>query len=337
MDKMDTNVTIYDIAKEAKVSIATVSRVINGNSGVREKTRKKVEAAIKKYNYSPSALARGLVNNTTNTIGILVDDIRKPYYASTIYGMERKLNSMGFVAMLCNTGGDYESNTNYLRILAEKKIDGLVLISSILNEETMDIDVLKSFKNIPIIAINTLQSLTMDNLYHVIRDEMAAVDLCVQDFAGKGRKKILFAEVEKAVKYLVDNDRTSFSSALLKNNLDPDVCRFAMLKRSIAAGEQAIEDLSAEGFPYDAIISRSAETAIGMVNGIKKLGHRVPEDTSVVIMTDSPYLSIYNPGISAVTFKHEELGYTAATMLDGAIKGDPTPHVITIRPSLIDY
>jgi DNA-binding LacI/PurR family transcriptional regulator len=334
---MESNITIYDIAKAANVSIATVSRVVNGNTGVREKTRKKVEAAIKKYNYSPSALARGLVNNITNTIGILVDDIRKPYYASTIYGMERKLNSIGFVAMLCNTGGDYESNTKYLRILAEKKVDGLVLISSILNEETIDIDFLKSFKDIPIVAINTLQSLTMDNLYHVIRDEAAAVDLCVHDFAEKRRRRILFVEVEEAVSYLVDNDKSSFNSSIIKNNLDPESCKFIMLERSVAAGEKAVEELSTKNFPYDAIISRSATTAIGMVNAIKKLGHRVPEDTSVVIMTDSPYLSIYNPGISSVTFKHEQLGFTAATILEGAIKGEPTPHVISIKPDLIDY
>ena len=112
---------IYDVAKEAGVSIATISRVLNDPSLVSEKTRKKVEEVLLKHNYTPNAIARGLVVKSMKTIGMLTIDIRDVYYANVAYTMEHELSKNGYNVILCNTGGDVEEKAKYIKILAEKR------------------------------------------------------------------------------------------------------------------------------------------------------------------------------------------------------------------------
>ena len=111
---------IYDIAKEAGVSISTVSRVLNNKSNVKEDTRRKVEAVLEKHDYRPSAIARGLVSSSMRTVAVLTVDIRVPHYARTAYTIEREFSRRGYEVMLCNTGGELEEAAKYLRVATEK-------------------------------------------------------------------------------------------------------------------------------------------------------------------------------------------------------------------------
>lgn len=111
---------IYDIAKEAGVSISTVSRVLNKKSNVREDTKQRVEAVLEKHSYRPSAIARGLVSSSMRTVAVLTVDIRVPHYARTAYTIEREFSRRGYEVMLCNTGGELEETAKYLRVVTEK-------------------------------------------------------------------------------------------------------------------------------------------------------------------------------------------------------------------------
>ena len=124
---------IYDIAKEAGVSISTVSRVMNHKGNVNPETRKKVEEILEKNNYTPSAIARGMVSKSMKTVSVLTVDIRVPHYARTAYTIEREFSRRGYEVSLCNTGGELEETIKYLRTAREKKTDGIVLVGSVFN------------------------------------------------------------------------------------------------------------------------------------------------------------------------------------------------------------
>ena len=122
--------TIYDISEKAGVSIATVSRVLNGSNNVSEKTKKKVLDVINQYEYTPNAFARGLGLNTMKTIGIMCADSSDPYLAKAIYYIEQKLRANGYDSILCCTGYDLDTKSSSMNLLITKKVDGIILVGS---------------------------------------------------------------------------------------------------------------------------------------------------------------------------------------------------------------
>ena len=124
---------IYDIAKEAGVSISTVSRVMNNKGNVNEATRKKVEEILDRHDYTPSAIARGMVSKSMKTVAVLTVDIRVPHYARTAYTIEREFSRRGYEVTICNTGGELNETVKYLKTVLEKKVDGILLVVSVFN------------------------------------------------------------------------------------------------------------------------------------------------------------------------------------------------------------
>ena len=116
-----TEMNIYDIAAEAQTSISTVSRVLNNKENVNPAIRSRVEAVLKKYDYKPSAIARGLVSKTMKSIAILTMDVRVTHYARMIYVIEQEFSNRGYNVTVCNTGGHIEECQRYFKILAEKQ------------------------------------------------------------------------------------------------------------------------------------------------------------------------------------------------------------------------
>ena len=142
---------IYDIAKEAGVSISTVSRVMNKKENVNPATRKKVEEILEKNNYTPSAIARGMVSKTMKTVAILTVDIRVPHYSRTAYTIEREFSRRGYEVLLCNTGGELSETVKYLRTVQEKKVDGIVLVGSVFNTLCKKEEIGKLLNNTPVV------------------------------------------------------------------------------------------------------------------------------------------------------------------------------------------
>src|SRR5690554_6009990 len=174
---------IYEVAKKAGVSIATVSRVINNSTSVRPETKERVEAALKELNYRPNAIARSLVVNATNTIGILASDVRDSYYANAIYILEQEFRKLGYHVILCNTGGGLEKRRRYLGLLLEKKVDGMVLVGSIFKEKNGNPHILDASASVPIVLLNS--SLEGDNIYSVVCDDKTGVSKVVESLAQR--------------------------------------------------------------------------------------------------------------------------------------------------------
>ena len=142
--------TIYDIAKEAGVSISTVSRVLNDKGNVNIETKKKVEEVLARNNYTPSAIARGMTGRLLRTVAVLTVDIRVPHYARTAYTIEREFSRKGYDVTLCNTGGELKETVRYLRAMLEKQIDGIILVGSVFNELGRNPEVKPLLKAVPV-------------------------------------------------------------------------------------------------------------------------------------------------------------------------------------------
>lgn len=176
---------IYDIAKEAGVSISTVSRVMNNKGNVNAATRKKVEAILDKHDYTPSAIARGMVSKTMKTVAVLTVDIRVPqHYARTVYTIEREFSHRGYEVTICNTGGELEETAKYLKTMLEKKVDGIVLVGSIFNTLCKKDEIGNMIKNTPVVLANG--KLELPNSYSVLVDDRYGVSLAVEHLLKRG-------------------------------------------------------------------------------------------------------------------------------------------------------
>ena len=163
--------TIYDISEKAGVSIATVSRVLNGSSNVSEKTKQKVLDVINQCEYTPNAFARGLGLNTMKTIGIMCADSSDLYLAKAIYYIEQKLRGNGYDSILCCTGYDLENKKSCMNLLITKKVDGIILVGSnfVYDKDTENRYILDAASQVPVMLLNA--ALEAPNVYSILSDD----------------------------------------------------------------------------------------------------------------------------------------------------------------------
>lgn len=165
--------TIYDIAKEANVSASAVSRVINNKPGIKAETRIRVQQLLKKYNYMPNETARGLVNQSSKIIGILIADIRNKHHIDGAYIIEREMTKRGYCCIIFNAGSENSSRAQYIRILEQRRVEDVVLIGSSFQSEFMKEQIKTYLSKIPVVMANGY--LELPNVYSVLINERDGV------------------------------------------------------------------------------------------------------------------------------------------------------------------
>ena len=181
---------IYDIAAEAGTSISTVSRVLNNKGNVNPKIRDRVEAVLKKYDYKPSAIARGMVSKTMKNIAILTVDVRVTHYARMIYVIEQEFSNLGYNVSVCNTGGSIQECDRYFEILSEKQTDGIVLIGSVFNELIKYPEITAKIKDTPVVIANG--QVKLPNFYSVLVDDTKAIRMASDYMFDHGRMDLFY-------------------------------------------------------------------------------------------------------------------------------------------------
>ena len=182
--------TIYDIAREAGVSASTVSRVINKKKGVNSEKRILIEGLLKKYNFEPDASARGLVQQSTKIIGILMSDIRTSHHAEGAYYIEQELKKHGYTCIIINSGFSDETREESIRTLFSRRVEAVMLIGSTFQTENMKKAIQKYFNNLPVIIENGF--IDLPNVYCVLADEQNGIADCVRLLHAKGKKTHCF-------------------------------------------------------------------------------------------------------------------------------------------------
>ena len=322
---------IYDIANEAHVSITTVSRVINNKRNISAKTRAHVQSIMDKYNYTPNAIARGLVANSMKIIGVLTVDIRTPYYAATAYTIEQELYKIGYSVILCNTSGSMEENNRYIKMLTEKMVDGIILLGSVFSPKNIEKNHLVS--NMPVILINSEFELSAPNIYTILTDEACGSELCVNHLYKKGHTKIVF--VKDADTYSAFKKESGFINAMKNVKLQVDKNSVFKTQRSLEGGEAAVDAIIKSGMEFTAIMFIDGSTAIGGLKRLQQLGYNVPNDVAVTTFNDCIYSMMCQPTLTSIDNKAEMMGSLAAKMLEGLINGQNTTKSVLVKPDII--
>lgn len=322
---------IYDIAAEAGTSISTVSRVLNKKENVNPAIRQRVEAVLKKYDYKPSAIARGMVFKSMKSIAILTIDVRVTHYARMIYVIEQEFSKQGFNVTVCNTGGSIKECGKYIKILTEKQIDGLILIGSIFNELEHEEEMISPIRNIPVVIANG--NINLPGFHSVLVDDLKAMRMAVDHLCDQGRRDLI---------YLFDLDNCSgrekkkgFLEGLKLHDIPDGEKRVIVCSNSLTGGMQAADSLLASGIAFDGIVCGEDITAMGMMKRLKQRGIQIPKDVAVTGCNNSPDTIICDPELTTVDNKPELLGKMCAELLNDLLEGKEVSTNIAIQPELI--
>lgn len=319
---------IYDIAKEAGVSITTVSRVINKKGYVSEKTRKKIQDVLDRNEYQPSGIARGLATGSMKTVAIVVVDVRVPHYALTSYIMEQRLSEEGYMVLVCNTGEEEEGCRKYLRMLAQRQVDGIILVGSIFNR-LCDDETLSLLSNIPIIMANG--KIDRENIYGILVDEAYGMELAAEHLYKTGRRKLAYvidkytnAADRKLEGYIREMKRLGYE------NPEKDVYRTPY---GLEGGAQIAGVLKEKG--YDGVVFGEDLTAVGAMNEWRNQGVKIPEEIALVGCNNSEYSYICNPPLTTVNNKGEVLSELTVQMLLNVLSKKKELASLVVLPELV--
>ncbi|WP_027623618.1 LacI family DNA-binding transcriptional regulator [Clostridium lundense] len=301
--------SIKDVAREAGVSIATVSRVLNDVDVVNEETKKKVLAAIKKLGYRPNIVARSLKTQKTKTVGIIIPDISNQFYPEIVRGAEDVANIYDYNIILCNTDLDAEKETDYLKVLKEKMVDGVLYMSTSLGEDTIG---LINELELPTVLVETIDkdrsfpSVTIDN-------EQAAYD-AVKYLVEKGNKKIAYIGPNDDVMNATSLRYKGYKKALTENNihLDSNLVCFSGIKAR--DGYEGIRKILSNT-PIDSVFCASDEIAMGVINSLRDKDINVPKDVDVFGFNNIYGAEIFYPKLTTIAQPMYDMGSVGMRML----------------------
>jgi len=310
----DRNITIYDIAREAGVSPSTVSRVLTNNANVRSEKRKKVQDLIEKYNFKPSALARGLSDTKRHLIGIIAADIRNTFYAEVFVACEKAAEKAGYTVLLLNSFGDLELEKKLLSKLMEQRVDAIIQLGGAVDDLVTDESYAEAASyvtnSIPMVVTGKLEGVPS---FQVRINVMQAMDELVEHLMANGNERIAMIGGRKNV--ISTYDKFQHLKALaLRYNLD---CREEYINNwsgyTVATGVIAMEELLSKvertGIPMpDAIIAISDQIALGALQVLKKHKVRVPQDVSLVSFDNIETMELVEPSVTSVDYDFKTLG-----------------------------
>ena len=324
--------TIKDVARLAGVSTTTVSHVINKTRFVAETTQEKVKKAVEELNYAPSAVARSLKCNTTRTIGMLVTQSSNPFFAEVVDGVESYCYRQGYTLILCNTGGIYVKQRDYIRMLAEKRVDGILVMCSDLTEDLREM--LDAHSSIP----------------KVIMDwgpESSQADKIIDNSEEGGYL---------ATKYLLDNGHTDI--ACLTGHEEKVACIERVIGYKRALREYDIEFkqerilvgnfecdtavlaadkiLAMENRPT-AVFCFNDLMALGVISRLQENGVRVPDDISIIGYDNIELSGYFSPPLTTVHQPKRRVGKTAFEILLQRIKDkEHDKRIFEMHPEIVE-
>ena len=322
---------IYDISKKAGVSIATISRVINGSTKVSPKTRAKVLAAIEETGYTPNAFARGLGLDSMRTIGILCADASDIYLANAIYILESELRSQGYNSILCCTGYALDKKQRDLKLLISKRIDAIVMIGSnyVENDDKDNHYIIEAAKKIPIMIINGYLDAT--NVYCCLADDYQATFDITKKLMEKNNKYFLY--LYRSESYSGKKKLSGFRDAF-------DNCHHCDHRELKCDGNitDIIThiDLIKQSFPtIEAIICSDDEIAVGALKWAKKNRINVPAKLSVIGFNNSKYATLSTPELTSIDNHSDSLCKNAVDSLMRVFNGENIPKKLMLSTDLV--
>lgn len=318
--------TIYDISEKAGVSIATVSRVLNGSRNVSEKTKKKVLDVINQYEYTPNAFARGLGLNTMKTIGIMCADSSDLYLAKAIYHIEQKLRANGYDSILCCTGYELETKTASMNLLITKKVDGIILVGSnfIYERDADNKYIADAAAQVPVMLLNA--ELDIPNVYSVVSDDFTSMYEATLQMIETGVKDIVY--FYNSTSYSGKHKLAGYRAAMEEKKLLTGANLLQFYHGShedVPAMTAQLKRLHEKGLSFHGLIAADDTLALAAVKYARSMGYRIPEEFSVLGYNNSLLADCCEPELTSIDNKLETLCQHLITTLLGVLGGKEMP------------
>ncbi len=308
---MSKRITISDVAKEAGVSMMTVSRAINNKDGISEATRQRILTIATEMGFQPSGLAQGLATQRTATVGLVVPDIANPFFALIARGIENVAYDNGYNVFLLNTDEDAEREMAALNSLWQKQVDGLILCSSRLAQTELN-SWLEKFPYV--VLINRVLETAVSGVFTINIDDRDGAKQIMNYFIAAGHKNIAF--VAGPEHSLSSQERLiGYQTSLQEHNLPfrPELIQHCVPDTD--GGYEAALTLLQKDLGITAVFAYNDLTATGVLRACLEQKQQVPQDIEIIGVDDIPLASLVSPTLSTLHIDKRELGTTAMQTL----------------------
>ncbi len=326
------DVTIKDIARQARVSYATVSRALNNKHGVRERTRARIVGIAEKLGYRPNALARGLVKRQTHTLGLIIPDITNPFFPEVVRGIEEVAVREGFSIFLCNTNWDPQRESSYLNLLIEKRVAGIIVAPTSKLIPLIEQDTRRS---LPVVYVSNAPGRTRHS--SVVIDNLLGGFLATRHLIETGHGTIGFiGSAEDS--HTLEERLAGYRKALREFGVRErrDFVQLGDFRQE--TGHHIIQRMIKARRCPRAVFAENDLLALGVLQGVQEMGLSVPGDVAVVGFDDIPFAAFPAVQLTTIAQPKYEMGQRAMEVLLGRIRdpgsGRPAERVL-LEPRLI--
>ena len=325
--------TIGDVAKQAGVSIATVSRVLNGGTGVGDETRKRVQSAMAALDYQPNRAARSLRSNRSRIIGLLISDIQNPFFAGLIRGVEDEALRHEYSLILCNTNESPQREQQYLDVLYMERVAGVILVPT---RDQLGEDTCRRFRErgVPIVAVD--RRVKDKDIDAVLTDNVRGAYEGVSHLIANGYRRT--GVITGPLTVTTGRERLEgYRQALHEAGipLDPALERSGPF--TVTSGREIAEQLLDLTPPPDSLFTANNLLTLGTLLAIHDRNLRVPGDIAMVGYDDIQWADLGTVSLTTVTQPAYELGSTAALRLFHRMRNPESQsrHEIILAPTLL--
>lgn len=309
-------ITLRDVARAAGVSAMTVSRVINGRAGVDAETQRKVEEAVQALDYVPNRVARGLISQKTQTIGLIVPDVVNPFFSPVVRGAEATARKAGYRVLLCNSEGDLRLEREYIEDLVSHRVEGLLLAPANDGSRQSVFPLLR--RGFPLVLLD-----------RALPD--VDCDLIVSDSASGARQLVehLVAVGHRHIAHVTDADDTSTGRERLRGYQEAleaagipfrEELVFRTTVDQIGGYRATQQVLGLDPLPT-AIFTVNNMTVVGAMQALRERGMSVPADMALVCFDDVEHLAVLSPFLTVIDQPAETFGSLGAQLLLERIAG----------------
>ncbi len=324
--------TMLDVARTAQVSVATVSALINGTTRVSPVLTRRIEAAISAIGYERNDIARSLKLGATNTVGLMVTDIRNPFFADIVATIQYALNRAGYAVMVCSSDEDTDLQDMQIKLLLDRAVDGLIIAPA--GEDAMLKELLASVRRPMVIVDRTCEGLDVDT---VTLDNRKAVLDATSYLISLGHRRIGYIAGRPVITSTGRDRLAGYRDALAVAGV-PYVNELVQDGDSReAGGYRAATQLLTQRDRPSAIFSANNLMTIGAMKAIRDAGLSCPDDISVACFDDFPWADVFRPHLTTIAQPVQAIGESAANLLLDRLSGraDEPPRRLVIQGRLI--
>ncbi len=313
---MQKKISIKDIAEQADVSIATVSRVINKNGRYSKETEERVLRVIRENNYQPNLIAKGLRVQRMKNVGILVPDIKNEFFTKLVYEIERNLFAAGYETFVCNTDDDESIERQHLAMMQMQSVCGLIFIAGSAPAAS------GRKEHIPTVYIDRIPAEPGQNDCMITSDNVEGGYLATKELLEQGARRILFMTSRRRVSCYAERFE-GYCKALREFGLK-ETDRMVVALNSVRY-QDAYDSMNAlldEGASFDGVFAGSDWLALGCYRALCEHGKRIPADVKLAGYDDISITAFNAIPITTVHQKVDEMGRLAAQQLIAVIEGE---------------